>query len=154
MKRIVLLITCVFLVGCASGRQPQTTYEGITFETGRSRKIVMHAIIEVVRNEGFEVAYANERKGVVVCKPREMLDGVLREKTEGTPWKLQFHSETLNSRIQFSANVNPDGVVRLKTLVMVTDAADSFESQKSEKLARYYENKIKEALRRVVPRLI
>ncbi|MCG6881975.1 MAG: hypothetical protein LJE96_22875 [Deltaproteobacteria bacterium] len=154
MKKIVFLITCVFLVGCASGQQPQPTFEGITFETDKSRKIVMHAIIEVVRNEGFEVAYANEKKGVVVCKPREMLDGVLREKTEGTPWNLQFHSETLNSRIQFSANVNPDGVVTLKTLVMVTDAPDSFESHKSEKLARYYENRIKEALRRVVPRLI
>ena len=154
MKKIAFLITCVFLVGCASGQQPPPAYEGITFETGKSRKIVMHAILEVVRNDGYAVAYADEGKGVIACKPREMLDGVLREKTEGTQWKLQFHSETLNSQIRFSANVSPNGVVNLKTLVMVTDAADSFERDKSEKLSRYYENRIKEALHRVVPRVI
>jgi hypothetical protein len=154
MKKIVFLMACVILVGCASGQQPKTDYEGITFETGKSRKMVMHAIIEVARNDGYKVAYTNEKKGVVVCKPREMLDGVLRERTQGKQWKLQFHSETLNSQIHFSAKVSPDGVVKLKTLVFVTAAADSFESQKSEALARYYENRIKETLRRVVPRVI
>ena len=154
MKKIVFLITCVFLVGCASGQQPLPDYEGITFETGKNRKIVMHAIMEVAGNDGYKVAYVNEEKGTLVCKPRQMLDGVLRERTQGKQWKLQFHSETLNSQIRFSAKVSPDGVVKLKTLVFVTAAADSFERNKSEKLARYYENKIKEALSRVVPRVI
>ena len=154
MKEIVFLLTCVFFFGCASGQQPQPTFESITFETGKSRKIVMQAIIEVVEGDGYKVAYANEKEGVIRCKPREMLNGVLKEKTSGTPWKLQFQSETLNSQIRFSANVNPDGVVKLKTLVMATSSPDSLYPQKSEKLARYYEDRIREALRRVVPRLI
>ncbi|MCF8128173.1 MAG: hypothetical protein K9N10_06640 [Deltaproteobacteria bacterium] len=154
MKKIVFLLTCLFLFGCASGQQPQPTSESITFETGKSRKIVMQTIIEVVNGDGYKVAYANENEGIIRCKPREMLNGVLKEKTNGTPWKLQFQSETLNSQIRFSANVNPDGIVKLKTLVMATNSPDSLYPQKSEKLARYYENKIKEALRRVVPRLI
>jgi hypothetical protein len=154
MKKIVFLVTCVFLFGCASGQKPQTLNEEITFQTGKTRKIVMHAIIDVVRNDGYEIAYANEKKGEIRCKPREMLNGVLKEKTQGTQWNLQFHSYTLNSRILFSAHVTPDGVVRLKTLVMATKSPDSLYSQKSQKLARYYENKIKEALGKVVPRLI
>jgi len=154
MKKIVFLLTCVFFFGCAPGQQSQPVSPDIVFETGKSREIVMHAIIRVVRNDGFEVAYSNEKKGIVVCKPREMLDGVLKEEIQGSPWNVQFNSSTFNHRIQFSAKVNPDGVVKLKTLVMATDAPDSLDSRKSEKLARYYENKIKEALQRVVPRLI
>jgi len=150
MKKIVCFLTCVFLFGCASGQQPQRNSEGIIFETGKSRNIVMHAIIKVIKNEGFKVDYANEEKGIVVCKPREMLDGVLKEKTEGTPWNIQTYASTQNHQIRFSANVEPDGVVKLKTLVMVTSSADSIDRQKSEKLARYYENKIKEVLRKMV----
>jgi len=37
--------------------------------------------------------------------------------------------------------------VKLKTLVMATGAAHSIDNDKSEKLARYYEKKIKKALR-------
>ncbi len=154
MKKFVFLLTGVFLFGCASGQQPQTTSPDIIFETGKSREIVMRAIIRVARNDGFEVVYSNEKKGIVVCKPREMLDGVLKEEIQGSPWNVQFNPSTFNHRIRFSANVNPDGVVKLKTLVMATDAADSVDGQKSEKLARYYEHKVKEALQRVVPRLI
>jgi len=147
MKEIVLALICVFLFGCAAGQQPQPTYEGITFETGKSRKAVMSAIIKVAHDEGFKVGSADEKKGTIVCKPRKMLDGVLTEKTEGKPWSIQSKASTLNHRIQFSANVSPDGVVKLKTLVMATNAAHSFDSDKSEKLARYYEKKIKKALR-------
>jgi hypothetical protein len=154
MKKIVFLLACVSFFGCASGQQPQATSSDIVFETGKSRETVIHAIIEVVESDGYKVAYANEKEGIIRCKPREMLNGVLKEKTEGTPWKLQFQSQTLNSLIQFSANVNQDGVVNLKTLVMATSSPDSLYPQKSEKLARYYENKIKKALQRVVPRLI
>ncbi len=154
MKKIVFLMTCVFVFGCASGQKPQTNHEGITFETGKSRKIVVQAIIEVVESDGYKVAYANEKEGVIRCKTRAMINGVLTAKTDGTPWKLQFQSQTLNSQIHFSASVNPDGVVKLKTLVMATDSPDSLYPQKSQKLARYYEDKIKEALRKVVPRLI
>ena len=154
MKKIVSLLTGVFLFGCASGQQPQPTSEGITFETGKSREIVVQAIIEVVESDGYKVAYANEKEGAIRCKTRAMINGVLKAKTDGTPWKLQFQSQTLNSQIHFSANVSPDGVVKLKTLVMATNSPDSLYPEKSEKLARYYENKIKEALRRVVPRLI
>ena len=147
MKEIVLALTCVFLFGCAAGQQPQPTAEGITFETGKSRKAVMNAIIKVVDDDGFSVGSANENQGIIVCKPRKMLDGVLMEKIEGTSWNVQTKASTFNHRIQFSANVSPDGIVKLETLVMATDAAHSIDSDKSEKLARYYEKKIKETLR-------
>ena len=45
MKKIVLMLICVFFFGCATGQQPLPTSEGIVFETGKSRKVVMHAII-------------------------------------------------------------------------------------------------------------
>jgi len=147
MKEIVLALTCVFLFGCAAGQQRQPTSEGITFETGKSRKVVMNAIKKVVDNDGFSVGSANEHQGILVCNPRKMLDGVLTEKTEGKSWNMQTKASTLNHRIQFSANVSPDGIVKLKTLVMATGAAHSIDNDKSEKLARYYEKKIKKALR-------
>ena len=76
-----------------------------------------------------------------------MLNGVLTEKTEGKSWSIQTKASTLNHRIQFSAKVSPDGIVKLETLVMATNAAHSLDSDKSEKLARYYEKKIKKTLR-------
>lgn len=147
MKEIVLALTCVFLFGCAAGQQTQPTSEGITFETGKSRKVVMNAIKKVVDNDGFSVGSANEHQGIIVCNPRKMLNGVLTEKIEGTSWNIQSKASTFNHRIQFSANVSPDGIVKLETLVMATNAAHSIDSDKSKKLARYYEKKIKEALR-------
>jgi len=147
MKKIVFALTCVFLFGCAAGQQPQPTPEGITFETGKSRKAVMSAIIKVVDDDGFSVGSTNEKQGIIVCKPREMLDGVLTEKTEGKSWTIQTKASTFNHRIQLSANVSPDGIVKLETFVMVTNSAHSIDRDKSEKLARYYEKKIKKALR-------
>jgi len=147
MKEIVLALTCVFLFGCAAGQQRQPTSEGITFETGKSREVVINAIKKVVDNDGFSVGSANEHQGIIVCNPRKMLNGVLTEKIEGTLWNIQSKASTFNHRIQFSANVSPDGIVKLETLVMATNAAHSIDSDKSEKLARYYEKKIKEALR-------
>ena len=147
MKEIVLALTCVFLFGCAAGQQRQPTSEGITFETGKSREVVMNAIKKVVDNDGFSVGSANEHQGIIVCNPRKMLNGVLTEKIEGTSWNIQSKASTFNHRIQLSTNVSPDGIVKLETLVMATNAAHSIDSDKSEKLARYYEKKIKEALR-------
>ena len=147
MKEIVLALACVFLFGCATGQQPQVTSEGTTFETGKSRKVVMHAIINVVEDEGFSVGSTNEKQGIIICEPRKMLDGVLTEKTEGKSWNIQTKASTFNHRIQFSANVSPDGIVKLETLVMATNAAHSIDRDKSEKLARYYEKKIKKNLR-------
>jgi len=147
MKKMVWALTCVFFLGCASGQQSQPTDRGIIFETGKSRKIVMHAIVKVMEDEGYDVGSSNENKGTVVCKPRKMLDGVLKEKAEGKPWNIQTKASTLNHRIEFSARVSPVGVVKLKALVMGTGAAHSVDGDKSEKLARYYEKKIKEALR-------
>ena len=107
----------------------------------------MRAIINMIEDEGFSVGSSNEKQGIIVCKPRKMLDGVLTEKTEGKSWSIQTKASTLNHRIQFSANVSPDGTVKLETLVMATNAAHSIDSDKSEKLARYYEKKIKKTLR-------
>jgi hypothetical protein len=147
MKEIILVLTFLFLFGCAAGQQPQPSYEGITFETGKSRKAVMSAIIKVVDDEGFKVSSSSEKQGTIVCKPRKMLNGVLAEKTEGKSWGIQTKASTFNHRIQFSANVSPDGVVKLETPVMATNAANSLDRDKSEKLARYYEKKIRKDLR-------
>ncbi len=154
MKKIVLVLICIFFFGCASGQKPQPTSEGIVFETGKSRKVVMHAIINVIEDDGFSVGSSNEKQGLIVCKPRKMLNGVLMEKTEGSSWRIQSKASTFNRRIQFSANVSPDGIVKLEALVMESGSTHSIDSDKSEKLARYYEKKIKKALRRGTPRLI
>jgi hypothetical protein len=77
-----------------------------------------------------------------------MLNGVLQEKIAGSQWNMQSFDSTLNHRIEFSANVNPDGVVTLKALVMEAGAAASIDKNRSEKLTRYYENRIKEVLRK------
>ena len=154
MKKIVLMLICVFFFGCASGQQPQPTSEPTVFETGKSRKVVMHAIIKVIEDDGFSVGSSNEKQGIIVCKPRHMLNGVLAEKTEGSSWSIQSKASTRNHLIQFSANVSPDGIVKLEALVMATGSGHSIDSDKSQKLARYYEKKIKKALRRRTPRLI
>ena len=147
MKKFALVLTGVFLLGCAAGQQPQSASEGVIFETGKGRKAVMDTIIRVVENEGFKVGSANENQGTIVCKPRKMLDGVLTEKTEGKPWAIPTKASTLNHLIQFSAHVSPGGVVKLKALVMSTGASHAVDRDKSEKLARYCEKKIMKALR-------
>ena len=154
MKKIVLMLICVLFFGCASGQQSQPTSEGIVFETGKSRKAVMRVIINVIEDDGFSVGSSNEKQGIIVCKPRKMLNGVLAEKTEGSSWGIQSKASTFNHLIQFSANISPDGIVKLKTLVMATGSAHSIDRDKSEKLARYYEKKIEKILRRGTPRLI
>ena len=154
MKKIVLMLICVFFFGCATGQQPLPTSEGIVFETGKSRKVVMHAIINLIEDDGFSVGSSNEKQGIIICKPRKMLNGVLMEKIEGSSWGIQSKASTFNHLIQFSANVSPDGIVKLEALVMATGSAHSIDSDKSEKLARYYEKKIKKVLRQRIPRLI
>lgn len=147
MKKMVLLLMCVSLLGCASGQRLQPAPEGIVFETAKSRKMVMRSIMHVMEDEGFKIGSSNEKQGIIVCKPRDMLNGVLREKTDGIPWNIQTRVSTLNHRILFSAKVSPSGVVKLKTIVMATTAAHSVDRDKSQKLARYYEKKIKKVLR-------
>ena len=154
MKRILLVLSSLFFFGCAAGPQPQPASEATVFETGKSRKVVMHAIIKVIEDDGFTVGSSNEKQGIIVCKPRSMLDGILREKTEGKSWNMQTKASTFNRRIQFSANVSPDGIVKLEVLVMEEGSEHSIDSDQSQKLARYYERKIKKLLRRGTPRLI
>jgi len=107
----------------------------------------MNAIIKVADDEGFSVGTVNQKKGIIVCKPRKMLNGVLMEKIQGGSWNVQTKSSTFNHRIQFSAHVSQDGVVRLRTLVMATDETHSVDREKSEKLTAYYQKKIMAAVR-------
>ena len=153
MKKMVLMLICVFFLGCATSPQ-QPAFEPTVFETGKSRQVVMHAIIKVIEDDGFSVDSSNEKQGIIVCKPRTMLVGILREKTEGTSWSIQSKASTGNHLIQFSAIVSQDGIVKLKALVMEAGLKSSVDSDKSEKLAGYYEKKIKKLLRRGTPRLI
>jgi hypothetical protein len=107
--------------------------------------MVMDAIMEVLQIEDFN-AHADNKKGIISCKPREMLNGVLQKKIQKNNWNMQSFASTLNHRIEISAKVNPDGVVKLKALVMEAGSVDSIDRNTSEKLTRYYENRIKEVL--------
>ena len=145
-KWIGTLMVLVFGAACATGYHAQTEAEGIVFETGKSRRAVMDAISEVVIDDGYTVGATSDREGTIVCNPRHMLDGILTEKMSGEDWGRTSKKATLNHLIQFSARVSEDGVVELKTLVMVSGAEGLVDPVKSEKLARYYEKRIMKVL--------
>ena len=151
MKKIVFALTCALLFGCAAAQQPEADYEGIVFNTGKSRKAVMDAIIKVVHDDGFTVGAVNENHGTILCKPRPMLNGVLMEKIEGKKWNLQTKTSTFNHQIRFSATVGINGAVNLKTLVSENREMPTIDCFKSNGLARYYERKILETLRLPMP---
>lgn len=153
-KMLFTLVWLSVFVACATGNRTQTGPQGFAFETGKSRKAVMGAIVQVATDDGFTVNAMNHSDGRITFKTREMLDGVLSQKTEGQNWDVQTKRSTFNHLIQFSADVSPQGVVKLKTLVMVSGINGPVDTEKSEKLARYYEKRIIQALRRRPPRLV
>ena len=146
-KILFALIGLSVLVACAAGTQTEMGPQGIVFETGKSRKAVMDAIVQVATDDGFTIGSVKQADGMIICKPRKMLDGVLSQKIEGGNWNMQTKSSTFNHLIQFSAAVSTQGVVELKTLVMVSRINGPVDSNKSEKLARYYEKRIMKVLR-------
>jgi len=103
--------------------------------------------MEIVIDEGYDVDPVTEGQVDIVCKPRVMLSGVLLEKTEGKEWVMQSMRATLNYHILLSAHVSERGIVQLKAVVIEPGFAKSVDRQKSEKLAEYYERKIKKKLR-------
>ena len=124
-------------IACAAGNRTQTGPQGIVFETGKSREAVIKAIVQVATDDGITIGAVNHADGRVTFKAREMLDGVLSQKTEGRNWDVQTKRSIFNHLIQFSADVSPQGVVKLKTLVMVSGINGPVDTDKSEKLARY-----------------
>jgi len=65
---------------------------------------------------------------------------------------MQSKRSTMNYQILLSAHVNERGIVQLKAVVIEPGFAKSVDRQKSEKLAEYYERKIKKKLRTPHPR--
>jgi len=148
---LALIGLCVF-TACATGLQTPTKSEGIVFETGKSRRAVMDAIVEVGTEDGYTVDSVSDTEGTVIFKPRKMLDGALTRRITGNNAALQTKRSTLNHLIQFSARVSREGVVELKTFVMVSGPDSPVDTNKSEKLARYYEKKITQELRKRPPK--
>jgi len=151
-KWIGTLMVLVFGAACATGYHAQTEAKGIVFETGKSRRAVMDAIIEVAMDDGYTVGPTSDTEGTIVCNPRQMMDGILTEKMSGEEWSRTPKKATFSHLIQFSARVSKDGVVELKTLVMVSGAEGPVDPAKSEKLARYYEKRIMKVLRTPPPK--
>jgi len=148
MWRVVLLWFCLLLFGCATDQNLKSdSAVGVTFETGKSREVVLNTIMEIVIDEGYDVDPITEGKVDIVCKPRVMLSGILLEKTEGKKWIMQSKRATMNYQILLSAHVSERGIVQLKAVVIDPGFAKSVDRQKSEKLAEYYERKIKKKLR-------
>jgi hypothetical protein len=153
-KMALALIGLCGFVACATGPQTQMKPDGIVFETGKSRRAVMDAIVEVAIDDGYTVASISDTDGTISFDPRKMLDGTLSQKITGNDSALQTKKSTFNHLIQFSACVSKEGVVRLKTLVMISGLNGPVDSDKSEKLARYYEKRILRELRTRRPKLL
>lgn len=151
-KMIWTLLALALCVACAAGSYPETEGKGIVFETGKSRRAVMDAIIDVAIDDGYIVASTSDADGTIIFNPRQMLDGILSQKTTANDWSMQSKKSTLNHFIQFSARVNKEGIVELKSLVMVSGLDSPVDEDKSEKLARYYEKRIMKELRRERPK--
>jgi hypothetical protein len=91
---------------------------------------------------------------MITFNPRKMLDGTLYIKITGNDSALQTKRSTFNHLIQFSARVSRDGVVELKTLVMISGLDGPVDAEKSERLARHYEKRIMKVLRTQPPQLL
>lgn len=155
MKNTILaLIGLSIVMACAAGKQTQVNSHGIVFETGKSRRVVMDAIVQVGTEDGYTVDSVSQKDGLIVFKPRKMLDGILSQKISDKNWDIQTKRSTFNHLIRFSAAVSQKGVVELKTLVMVSGLDGPVDSDKSEKLARYYEREIMRVLRTPRPKLL
>ncbi len=154
-KLVFALIALTVCAACAAGmKQTEEGSQGIVFETGKSRRAVMDAIVEVAIDDGYTVDSTSEADGTIIFNPRKMLDGTLSQKITGNELALQSKPSTLNHLIQFSARVSKDGVVTLKTLVMISGLDSPVDSDRSEGLARYYEKRIMKALRTPPPKLL
>jgi len=152
MRKILFWLICLFLFACATDKHTGMTPRGITFETGVSRKVAMNTITDVIMDDGFTIKRMNEKDGTIICKPRVMLYGVLRAKTDKHPPVLQRKLDTYNNEIKFSAEVNREGIVTLKTVVGVPGFGKPFDLDMSEKLARYYEKRIIQRIKREIRR--
>lgn len=152
MRKILLWLICLLLFACATDKHTGVAPREITFETGVSRKAAMNAITDVIMDDGFTIDRVNEKDGTITCKPRVMLYGVLRAKTDKHPPVLQRKSDTYNNEVQFSAKVSREGIVTLKTLVSVPGFGKPFDRDRSKKLAGYYEKRIMQRIKQKIRR--
>ena len=154
MRKVFLPFICFLFFGCATDQNYRETVlqetdrvEGVAFETGKAKGVVMNIIMDIVIDDGFDVDPITDETGDIVCKPRVMLRGVLQEKTEGEKWSMTSKRSTMNYQILLFAHVSEKGFVRLKAVVMEPGFGKSIDRQKSKKLAEYYERKIEKKLR-------
>ena len=143
MGKVVLLIMCILLFGCATDQsnpelvlRETNRVEGISFETGKTRDKVMDTIMEIVMDDGFDVDPITDIKQGIVCKPRSMLSGILMERTEGKEWNIQSQRATTNYRIMLSAQVSEKGVAHLNAVVFERGSETAIDYQKSAKVGR------------------
>lgn len=140
MKTWGCCLVFLLLFACSGIQQGPGFPEVIRFETGALRGEVMAALSDVTEEEGFTLDEFNESEGLVSCKPRQMLRGILWEKTSQREWRIQSKAATQSYRVQFSAEVSPEGVVGLNVLVF--RAGNVLDEDASRSLARYYEGQI------------
>lgn len=153
-KWFLTLIGLSVFMACATDSQTQMRPEGIVFETGKSRRAAMDAIVDVAVDDGYAVDSTSDADGTIIFFPRKMLDGALTRRITGDDMALQTKRSTLNHLIQFSARVSKEGVVELKAFVMVSGPDGPVDRDKSEKLARYYEREIMRFLSRTHPKIL
>jgi len=147
MKKIGLLLICLFVFGCATSQEIKVATEGITFETGMSKDTVMDAIIKVTNDEGFAIATISEKYGIITCQPKTMPTGEMLKKTGNSAWGWTSKVPAWVHEVQFSANVSKTGVVRLKVVVgMNTPEHKTVDSYRSAKLVEYFKKKIENNL--------
>ena len=103
MRKVLLPFICLLFFGCATDQNYRETVlqetdrvEGVAFETGKAKRVVMNIIMDIVIDDGFDVDPIMDDTGNIVCKPRVMLRGVLQEKTEGKKWSMTSKRSTMN----------------------------------------------------------
>jgi len=106
----------MILIGCASSQQIKKATEGVSFETGKDRHVVIEAIIQVLTEEGFTIENINEKYGLISCKPNTILTGELMKKVGEPGGGFVSTNQHLTHTIEFSAVVSQKGLTKLKVV--------------------------------------
>lgn len=152
LKEVIGLFLIFLLMGCATPAQQLKATEGLSFETGKPREIVMDVLVNLFTAEGCVVDNIIEKYGLISCKPYKILTGQLMKKL-GEPGSSLILDNSLIHMIDLSANVTQNGEVRLKAMAfnvqdenMFTMMANPNNSRRSERIDVFRTNKLNEYL--------
>lgn len=114
---LITSLIIAFQISCATPQQVQKASEPTVIQTNKPKEEVVAVIVEMLNEEGFKIDTINEKYGIITCKPNTMLSGALMKKLgePGGDW-VATNNKLLHT-IEFSANVNSQGVIRFKTEV-------------------------------------